>query len=192
MSNFQLNRNWFAPTEASLKRYSILKLIHDIAKDQSQKAPVDDTDRCPSPVGSNKDSQETEVMLLDEKNTSTKTCLDNASSSNAEQVIRTSLLKATPLRNVQCSRESVVYRKKFDPGACAGLFSDVDHLQLGLHCPESVISPPKVISFLIYFDSKQLFVCPKSPFLFCTILKQGYCWLAGCRLHMLCGIDLIY
>ncbi|KAF3435089.1 hypothetical protein FNV43_RR22176 [Rhamnella rubrinervis] len=136
-SNF-LNRKWFPPTEASLKRALILKLIHDIM--ESQKAPSDSIDRCPS-VGSNKDSQETEEMFLDEICTSKKTYCDNASSSNADQGIRNSLSEAAPLSGIQCFRKSVDCRKKFDPGTCARSFSDVDNP----HFPESVTSSVKEV-----------------------------------------------
>ncbi|XP_015893774.3 probable ubiquitin-like-specific protease 2A isoform X2 [Ziziphus jujuba] len=137
-----LNRNWFPPTEASLKRTWIMKLIHGILEDHSQQAPADSTDKHSSPVVSNKtDSQATGVMYLDEICTSTEACDGNSSSSNVDEGIRISSLEATSPRGVSCSVESGLgYGKLFDPGNCARSLSDVGNLQLAPNCPESIIS----------------------------------------------------
>lgn len=95
-SNF-LNKNWFPPADASVKRFQIKKLICKILEDHSQEALVDDCiDKYPSSQGPDKThKEETGIKFPEEMPRPTKTFDVNSSSSNACG-IKTSLLEPSP------------------------------------------------------------------------------------------------
>ncbi|KAK9286910.1 hypothetical protein L1049_015317 [Liquidambar formosana] len=126
-SNF-LNRDWFLPTEASLKRAHIQKLIYELLEDSSQKvSPTDGNVKYPSSQSADPNEQETDVELFEEVCSSTKTCHDNASSFNAVPDMEITLLSASPSRGIQCIRESGFSLREFEPGAVAGSLPDELH-----------------------------------------------------------------
>ncbi|PQP96062.1 putative ubiquitin-like-specific protease 2B isoform X1 [Prunus yedoensis var. nudiflora] len=95
-SNF-LNKNWFPPADASVKRFQIKKLICKILEDHSQETLIDDCiDKDPSSQRPNKThKEETGIKFPEEMPSPTKTFDVNSSSSNACG-IKTSLLEASP------------------------------------------------------------------------------------------------
>ncbi|VVA36008.1 PREDICTED: probable ubiquitin-like-specific [Prunus dulcis] len=95
-SNF-LNKNWFPPADASVKRFQIKKLICKILEDHSQETLIDDCiDKYPSSQRPNKThKEEIGIKFPEEMPSPTKTFYVNSSSSNACG-IKTSLLEASP------------------------------------------------------------------------------------------------
>ncbi|BBH09216.1 Cysteine proteinases superfamily protein [Prunus dulcis] len=92
-----LNKNWFPPADASVKRFQIKKLICKILEDHSQETLIDDCiDKYPSSQRPNKThKEEIGIKFPEEMPSPTKTFYVNSSSSNACG-IKTSLLEASP------------------------------------------------------------------------------------------------
>ncbi|XP_010277496.1 PREDICTED: probable ubiquitin-like-specific protease 2B [Nelumbo nucifera] len=119
-----LSMDWFPPSEASLKRAHIQKLIHEILDDQSQKAPSTFCgDEHQSFKFIEKNDTENTMEFVTEKHSPAKTFHGNSSCSTAEQGIEIKLLASPSLGGVQCSKDSgLVFRELFEPGAISGSY----------------------------------------------------------------------
>ncbi|KAL6964223.1 Ulp1 peptidase [Sarracenia purpurea var. burkii] len=102
-SNF-LNKDWFPPAEASLKRIYIKKLIGEIFEENSFKATLDlcSDDKCPSELPGLDERDIGVEFLQDTYNSSEIICHSNYSSSTADQEIEIIPLAAG---GAQCSKE---------------------------------------------------------------------------------------
>ncbi|XP_021625723.1 probable ubiquitin-like-specific protease 2B isoform X3 [Manihot esculenta] len=97
-SNF-LNRNWFLPEEASLKRGRIQKLICEILEEQSQQVPkVESINKYPCSQFGNANKQETGSEFLEVRSSSPKMCQGDSCGPSTD--IGISLPSASPLRVV--------------------------------------------------------------------------------------------
>ncbi|KAK2983164.1 hypothetical protein RJ640_018509 [Escallonia rubra] len=97
----QLNKDWFPPAEASLKRSTVRKLIYELAKDKSLKVPSPAYDSADSADG---DKGDTGVEFLHEY--SAEKYLGSFSNSNSDQEVDSTPIAAIPLRSVQSFGES--------------------------------------------------------------------------------------
>ncbi|XP_024028801.1 probable ubiquitin-like-specific protease 2B isoform X2 [Morus notabilis] len=117
-SNF-LNINWFPPSEASLKRTLIQRLIFDLLEKRSREvssSPSSDED--PLPYSNRNDVA---MEFLSTRCNPGLSCQDNLSSSQAGQGIEMTLLSSSSMRPSQCVNDSgLVLKDLFDPGASAG------------------------------------------------------------------------
>ncbi|XP_010254528.1 PREDICTED: probable ubiquitin-like-specific protease 2B isoform X1 [Nelumbo nucifera] len=118
LCNF-LNMDWFLPSEASLKRAYIKKIIHEILEDQLQKVPSTACgDENHSEFLKKNNDTENTVEFLSEKLSPVKPSDISSSCSTAERGIEIKLLSASSLGGSQCTRELL------EPGASAGSFPD--------------------------------------------------------------------
>ncbi|KAK0577772.1 hypothetical protein LWI29_038369 [Acer saccharum] len=117
-SNF-LNGDWFLPTEASLKRTLIEKLIFELLenRDLELNSTVFDNDH-PSRVPEN-NQNEMAVDFLSEN--CRPSIAQHEINSQASQSIEITLLPATSMRNLPCVNDSgLVLREFFESGASTG------------------------------------------------------------------------
>ncbi|KAF2294211.1 hypothetical protein GH714_008304 [Hevea brasiliensis] len=139
-SNF-LNRNWFLPEEASLKRAHIWKLICEILEDQSQQIPKGESiDKYPCSLFANTNEQETGIEFLTGESGSLKMCQSDLCSLNTEMGIEISLPSASPLRVVpqQIREPGLDSRELFEPETSARLFYSRNYSRA---CRLSFMSP---------------------------------------------------
>ncbi|KAJ9174962.1 hypothetical protein P3X46_013554 [Hevea brasiliensis] len=139
-SNF-LNRNWFLPEEASLKRARIWKLICEILEDQSQQIPKGESiDKYPCSLFANTNEQETGIEFLTGASSSLKMCQSDLCSLNTELGIEISLPSASPLRVVpqQIREPGLDSRELFEPETSARLFYSRNYSRA---CRLSFMSP---------------------------------------------------
>ncbi|KAJ0025204.1 hypothetical protein Pint_08478 [Pistacia integerrima] len=120
-SNF-LNVDWFPPSEASLKRTLIQKLIFELLENRSREVPLA---VCHNELQSSRfpknSENETGLNLLSERSSSSFAQHGNLSNSRVSRGIEITLLGAASARNMQCVNDSgLVLREFFEPGATAG------------------------------------------------------------------------
>ncbi|XP_057974627.1 probable ubiquitin-like-specific protease 2B isoform X2 [Malania oleifera] len=121
-----LNVNWFPPSEASLKRVLIQRLIYDILENRSQEtSPRGCSNEQWLKFQENKIENGAGVEFVEERFSPAKACHGNLSSSQTGQGIEITLLATSSVRNSQCVGDSgLVLREFFEPGAAAGSFLD--------------------------------------------------------------------
>ncbi|KAJ9159196.1 hypothetical protein P3X46_024718 [Hevea brasiliensis] len=132
-SNF-LNRNWFLPEEASLKRVHIRKLICEILEDQSQQVPkVESIDKHPCSQFANTNEQETGLEFIEERGSSLKMCQGDFCGPNTELGIGISLPSASPLGVLpqQIKEPGLDSGELFEPETSARLFYSRNYSQMG-------------------------------------------------------------
>ncbi|XP_020537888.1 probable ubiquitin-like-specific protease 2A isoform X2 [Jatropha curcas] len=131
-SNF-LNRNWFLPAEASLKRAHIQKLICEILEEQTQKcSQVESTDKHPHSQFVIAGEQETGVEFLTERCCSLEMCRVDSSSLNNELGIEISLPSKSLLTEgwQQVEVPGLDSRKSFEPETSTRKFSRGNYSQM--------------------------------------------------------------
>ncbi|KAM1734517.1 hypothetical protein ACFX11_019985 [Malus domestica] len=116
-SNF-LNANWFLPSEASLKRTLIQRLIFELLEDRCRgvsSAASNDEDQAKFPECY---KHETGVQSFSGRCGPAIACQENMSSSQAGQGIEITLLSSTSLRSSECVKDAgFVIQELFEPGA---------------------------------------------------------------------------
>ncbi|KAL5847009.1 hypothetical protein ACOSQ3_010533 [Xanthoceras sorbifolium] len=115
-----LNGDWFLPSEASLKRTLIEKLIYELLENRSRElnSTVCDTEHQTPRVPENSQN-EMAVEFLSENCCSP--IAHHEINSQAGQGIEITLLTAASMKNLQCVHDSgLVLRELFEPGAPAG------------------------------------------------------------------------
>ncbi|KAM2555359.1 hypothetical protein TB2_019378 [Malus domestica] len=116
-SNF-LNANWFLPSEASLKRTLIQRLIFELLEDRCRgvsSAASSDEDQAKFPECN---KHETGVQSFSGRCGPAIACQENMSSSQAGQGIEITLLSSTSLRSSECVKDAgFVIQELFEPGA---------------------------------------------------------------------------
>ncbi|KAM0971960.1 hypothetical protein COP2_020250 [Malus domestica] len=116
-SNF-LNANWFLPSEASLKRTLIQRLIFELLEDRCRgvsSAASNDEDQAKFPECN---KHETGVQSFSGRCGPAIACQENMSSSQAGQGIEITLLSSTSLRSSECVKDAgFVIQELFEPGA---------------------------------------------------------------------------
>ncbi|KAL9340195.1 hypothetical protein Peur_066414 [Populus x canadensis] len=130
VSNF-LNRNWFLPVEASLKRAYIQKLIHEILEDRS------------STQFSDPYEEETGVEFLEEISSSV-----SGTGTDTDTGINISVTTKSPMRvahQQQPGELGLNSRNLFEPGTSARSFSNEDCWQTGTIHGSSCMSPVEEI-----------------------------------------------
>ncbi|XP_044511692.1 probable ubiquitin-like-specific protease 2B isoform X3 [Mangifera indica] len=120
-SNF-LNVDWFPPSEASLKRTLIQKLIFELLENRSREVT---SDVCHNEHQSSRfpknSENETGGDYVSERCCSSIAQHGNLSNSQTSRGIEITLLGAASARNLQCVNDSgMVLREFFEPGATAG------------------------------------------------------------------------
>jgi sentrin-specific protease 7 len=127
----QLNRNWFLPVEASLKRACIQKLIREILEDRS------------STQFSDPYEEETGVEFLEEISSSV-----SGTGTDTDTGINISVTTKSPMRvahQQQPGELGLNSRNLFEPGTSARSFSSEDCWQTGTIHGSSCMSPVEVI-----------------------------------------------
>ncbi|XP_068303549.1 probable ubiquitin-like-specific protease 2B isoform X2 [Pyrus communis] len=119
-SNF-LNANWFLPSEASLKRTLIQRLIFELLEDRCRgvsSAASSDEDQAKFPECNN---HETGGQSFSGRCGPAIACQENMSSSQAGLGIEITLLSSTSLRSSECVKDAgFVIQELFEPGATPG------------------------------------------------------------------------
>ncbi|KAJ8773332.1 hypothetical protein K2173_028509 [Erythroxylum novogranatense] len=111
-----LNVDWFTPSEASLKRTLIQRLISEILQDQFQQGECGDELHCDL---SKNDHKDTGREFVSEGCTPTVSC--QIANSEADHGIEITLLDTCSVRNSECVNDSgLVVREFFEPGVTAG------------------------------------------------------------------------
>ncbi|GLU16085.1 hypothetical protein SLE2022_325350 [Rubroshorea leprosula] len=120
-SNF-LNVDWFPPTEASLKRTLIQRLIFELLETRREEITSSEcSDEQRSSKFQEKNNTETGVQLLSERCSREIACHGNSPNSQAGHGIEMTLLEASSMRNLHCDNDSgMVLREFFEPGAASG------------------------------------------------------------------------
>ncbi|KAL4332375.1 hypothetical protein GQ457_07G024180 [Hibiscus cannabinus] len=118
-SNF-LNLDWFPPTEASLKRTLIQKIIFELLEIHSREIS---SSACSDEPHSSKFPEKIDngnALEFVSKSFSEVACHGNLNS-QASQGIEMTLLASSSMRNMECVNDSgLVLREFFDPGVTAG------------------------------------------------------------------------
>ncbi|XP_077216860.1 putative ubiquitin-like-specific protease 2B isoform X2 [Tasmannia lanceolata] len=116
-SNF-LNTNWFPPTEASHKRFTLRKLIYKLFNDYSEGTPADGINLHHSKFPENDTEIEPGVELLSEQCSPTKkTCLSNSLCPDVNKEIEMELLAISSPGGVHYDKETgVVLQEFFEQG----------------------------------------------------------------------------
>ncbi|XP_059653242.1 probable ubiquitin-like-specific protease 2B isoform X2 [Cornus florida] len=111
-----LSKDWFPPAEVSMKRDHIRKLIYEIVEDNSLRVPqAACNDDYPSML-QDVNGRDTGVEFLGEISNSAE---------KSHGSLEITPLSASPLRGLQCFRESrLVFEDLLNPGATAGLLTD--------------------------------------------------------------------
>ncbi|XWS25380.1 hypothetical protein CRYUN_Cryun27aG0063700 [Craigia yunnanensis] len=119
-SNF-LNLGWFPPTEASLKRTLIQKLIFELLEIRSREISSSDcSDEHHSSKSSEKIKNENGVEFISESFSPEAACHGNLVS-RAGQGIEMTLLASSSMRNMESVNDSgLVLREFFEPGVTTG------------------------------------------------------------------------
>lgn len=155
----QLNSNWFPPTEASLKRALIQRLISELLQNRSEEAPSSPSSDEDQILGS-KDNGVGSEFHSARFNPGPSCQQNNISSSQSGQGIELTLLSASSMRNSQCVNDSgLVLRDLFNPGTSAGSLMEPCQSfdqKSSYYRLDGAISHLGVLSFLCY-------------------LPQGYC-----------------
>lgn len=116
---YQLNSNWFPPSEASLKRALIQRLIFNLLEKRSGEvslSPSSDEDELPEI-----NEKDVGVEFVSARCNPVLSCQENLASSRAEQGIEMTLLSASSIGDSHCVNDSgLVLKDLFDPGASAG------------------------------------------------------------------------
>ena len=116
---YQLNSNWFPPSEASLKRALIQRLIFDLLDKRSGEvslSPSSDEDELPEI-----NEKDVGVEFVSARCNPILSCQENLASSRAEQGIEMTLLSASSIGDSHCVNDSgLVLKDLFDPGASDG------------------------------------------------------------------------
>ncbi|KAM1574319.1 hypothetical protein COP1_044188 [Malus domestica] len=119
-SNF-LNANWFLPSEASLKRTLIQRLIFELLEDRCRglsSAASSDEDQAKFPECN---KHETGVQSFSGRCGPAVACQENMSSSQAGQGIEITLLSSSSLRSSECVNDAgLVLQELLEPGATPG------------------------------------------------------------------------
>ncbi|GLT60609.1 hypothetical protein SLA2020_333670 [Shorea laevis] len=123
-SNF-LNVDWFPPTEASLKRTLIQRLIFELLETRREEITSSEcSDEQRSSKFQEKNDTETGVRLLSERCSREIACHGNSPNSQADHRIEMTLLETSSMRNLHCDNDSgMVLREFFEPGAASGAAS---------------------------------------------------------------------
>lgn len=119
---FQLNVDWFPPSEASLKRTLVQKLIFELLENRSREgtSAVCHNEHQSSTFHKNSEN-ETVTDFLSERCGSLITQRGNLSNSRASCGIEINVLGATSARKLQCVNDSGLFlREFFEPAATAG------------------------------------------------------------------------
>lgn len=148
--SFQLNIDWFPPSEASLKRARMKKLIQELVDDHS---PV-----TPEPASSDG------LAFLSGRSSLSGIGDNNSFLPTVEPGIEMNLLERTPTNDVQFGNDQgSVYREFFEPGSTAETFPheqyrafdqhSVPHTsKYGMSPIEVKFYPFPVPSFLFLYD----------------------------------------
>ncbi|XP_062098438.1 probable ubiquitin-like-specific protease 2B isoform X2 [Humulus lupulus] len=119
-SNF-LNVNWFPPSEASLKRTLIQRLIFELLENRSRDVSSSTCSDEDQPSKFPEISENEGVEFISARCSPGLGRQENLTSSQAGQGIEITLLSASSMRNPECVNESsLVLRDLFDPGASTG------------------------------------------------------------------------
>ncbi|KAH7524745.1 probable ubiquitin-like-specific protease 2B isoform X2 [Ziziphus jujuba] len=117
-----LNMNWFLPSEASLKRTLIQRLIFELVENHSRKicsAAFSDDDQSSKFPESN--GNEIGVEFFSQRCSPDLTHQEDLTCSEASRGIEMTLLAASSMKNSQSANDSgLVLRDLFEPGATAG------------------------------------------------------------------------
>ncbi|KAL5855045.1 hypothetical protein ACOSQ4_004847 [Xanthoceras sorbifolium] len=146
-SNF-LNRNWFLPLEASVKRAHIKKLLYQICESHSHKDSSADCDGYPSfQLLPDKNGQETGYMFCRQSWRPTETCCHGYSSiPDAERGNEVSILAAFSHSVAQRTKnQRFLSAKIYEPQFSAGTFSDRSYQQITSCHKRSIVLPTEEV-----------------------------------------------
>ncbi|XP_030499235.2 probable ubiquitin-like-specific protease 2B [Cannabis sativa] len=119
-SNF-LNVNWFPPSEASLKRTLIQKLIFELLENRSRDVSSSTSSDEVQPSKFHEINENEGVEFISARCSPGLGRQESLTSSQAGQGIEITLLSASSMRNPECVNESsLVLRDLFEPGTSAG------------------------------------------------------------------------
>ncbi|OMO63498.1 Peptidase C48, SUMO/Sentrin/Ubl1 [Corchorus olitorius] len=140
-SNF-LNRKWFPPNEASLKRFRIKKLIYEILEEQSRGSTLADSlNLHPSSLLPIRNEHETGVQFLEQFSSSGESSHRHSSKSNVKQGSNKLSLS---LQSPKDSRLAIFERyenERYKVGIRGVLLSDENHQQINTLHRKNVMSP---------------------------------------------------
>ena len=149
----QLNLGWFPPTEASLKRTLIQKLIFELLEIRSREISSSDcSDEHHSSKSPEKIENENGVEFIPESFSPEVACHGNLDS-QAGQGIEMTLLASSSMRNMESVNDSgLVLREFFEQGVTTGSllgqFQSFDQ-QPSYYNLNGAISPREVLDFII-------------------------------------------
>lgn len=145
--------NWFLPSEASLKRTLIQRLIFELLENRpregSSAAALSDEDPCSKFPKSNKN--EVGVQFFSERCSPGLSRPEDLSCSGAGQGIEITLLSGSSMRSTEGVNDSgLVLRELFEPGATSG--SLLEHYQTfdqksSYYHLNGALSPGEVLTF---------------------------------------------
>lgn len=152
--------NWFLPSEASLKRTLIQRLIFELVENHSRKicsAAFSDDDQSSKFPESN--GNEIGVEFFSQRCSPDLTHQEDLTCSEASRGIEMTLLAASSMKNSQSANDSgLVLRDLFEPGATAGAlleqYQTFDQKSSYFHL-NGAMPPGEVLIFLcsnIFFE----------------------------------------